>query len=569
VGTVSPGASQTLSISAVVGSPAALTNTAAISHADELERDADGNTASATETPRQADLTVSKTVSDATPNVGEQITFTVTLSNESLDAATGVQVTDLLPDGLVFVNAAPSQGTYNSTSGVWTVGTVTPGVQQTLRITAMVDSSAALTNTAVISHADQLDPNTANNIASATERPQLADLPAIRIVKFVNGQDADSPTGPHVAAGSTLTFTYVVIDTGNVPLANVVVTDDKLGTITSHTGDTNGNGLLDPSEIWIYTQAATALAGQQTSTGTVTANDANNPPGTTATDDNAANYFGDAPPTITSNGGGDNATIAVAENTTAVTTVTATDPAGPSLGFSIVGGADRALFAINAATGALSFITAPNFEAPTAADQNNSYLVQVRASDGSLFDDQSITVNVTDVPEPPPADSHGFHPLTGWDFNWHVIATGDFNGDGNLDLIWDNGHGVEGGWLMANGVRAGTLQLLPFMPDWTVVASGDFNRDGSTDILWQNSDGLVAEWFMGNGVRQGTATIANMAGEHIVTFGDFNHDGVTDLIWENGSGVLSEWQMGANGQIAGTIALPSFPGWTAVATGDF
>ena len=36
-----------------------------------------------------------------------------------------------------------------------------------------------------------------------------------------------------MAVGSTVTFTYVVTDTGNVPLANVVVTDDQLGAITS------------------------------------------------------------------------------------------------------------------------------------------------------------------------------------------------------------------------------------------------------------------------------------------------------------------------------------------------
>ena len=94
-------------------------------------------------------------------------------------------------------------------------------------------------------------------------------------------------------AGSTVTFTYVVINTGNVPLANVVVSDDKLGPVTSFTGDTNGNGLLDVTETWTYTTAAIALAGQQTNLGTVTGQDANNPPGTTVTDDDPANYFGD------------------------------------------------------------------------------------------------------------------------------------------------------------------------------------------------------------------------------------------------------------------------------------
>src|SRR4029077_7411154 len=121
----------------------------------------------------------------------------------------------------------------------------------------------------------------------------FGDAPAINIVKFVNGQDADSPTGPHVAAGSTVTFTYVVTNTGNVPLANVVVTDDKLGTITSFAGDTNGNGLLDLTETWTYTATATALAGQQTNVGTVSGQDTST--GTTVSDDNAANYFGGAP----------------------------------------------------------------------------------------------------------------------------------------------------------------------------------------------------------------------------------------------------------------------------------
>src|SRR5262249_27162999 len=95
-----------------------------------------------------SDLSVSKTVSNPTPNVGDTITFTVTLSNQGPAAATNVQLTDLLPAGLTFVSATPSQGTYLPGSGVWTVGTVSSGgVPQTLSITATVVSPAALTNT--------------------------------------------------------------------------------------------------------------------------------------------------------------------------------------------------------------------------------------------------------------------------------------------------------------------------------------------------------------------------------------------------------------------------------------
>jgi len=78
-------------------------------------------------------------------------------------------------------------------------------------------------------------------------------------------------------------------------------------------------------------------------------------------------------PVINSNGGGASASVSVAENTSAVTTVTATDPdAGATQTYSIVGGADQLKFAINSATGALSFVAAPNFESPTIAERTMS-----------------------------------------------------------------------------------------------------------------------------------------------------------------------------------------------------
>src|SRR6187549_3657665 len=66
--------------------------------------------------------------------------------------------------------------------------------------------------------------------------------------------------------------------------------------------------------------------------------------------------------------------------------------------FSIIGGADAAKFSLGAASGALAFLVAPNFEIPTDADGNNVYQVIVRATDsGGAFSNQTINVTVTDV----------------------------------------------------------------------------------------------------------------------------------------------------------------------------
>ncbi len=92
-------------------------------------------------------------------------------------------------------------------------------------------------------------------------------------------------------------------------------------------------------------------------------------------------------------------TFSVAENVTAVGTVTATDADLPAqtVTYSITGGVDSAKFSILG--GALSFVSAPDFENPTDADRNNAYLVQVTASDGTRTTIQNLTVNVTPVNE--------------------------------------------------------------------------------------------------------------------------------------------------------------------------
>ena len=103
------------------------------------------------------------------------------------------------------------------------------------------------------------------------------------------------------------------------------------------------------------------------------------------------------------------ATFEVVENRAAVGTVRAADSDAEDAvtGYAISGGADAGLFSIGATTGALTFITAPNFEDAQDQDADNRYTVHVRASSGTearvKAATQTITVTVTDDTEAPGA----------------------------------------------------------------------------------------------------------------------------------------------------------------------
>lgn len=96
--------------------------------------------------PSYADLSLSKTVSTATPAAGATITYTLQVTNAagSPTTATGVTVTDLLPAGTSYVSHS-GFGTYNSATGLWTVGSVAAGQSRTLSIQATVTAMASAT----------------------------------------------------------------------------------------------------------------------------------------------------------------------------------------------------------------------------------------------------------------------------------------------------------------------------------------------------------------------------------------------------------------------------------------
>ncbi len=107
-------------------------------------------------------------------------------------------------------------------------------------------------------------------------------------------------------------------------------------------------------------------------------------------------------PTITSFAGADGAWVpAVSENTTAVTTVTATDPNlgdGDSIRYSIEPGREGSFFNVDPVTGVVTFKTAPDFENPQDSDRNNIYDVTIVATDSyGVQDKQLLWVAVKDV----------------------------------------------------------------------------------------------------------------------------------------------------------------------------
>ncbi|MDO9367109.1 MAG: proprotein convertase P-domain-containing protein [Sphingopyxis sp.] len=107
-----------------------------------------------------ADLSLTKTVSNAAPAAGTSINYIVSVTSASASTLTanGVTVQDTLPAGFSFTSAS-GFGSYNSATGVWTVGTVPAGTTRTLTITGTVTatSGATISNVAEVSASSAFD----------------------------------------------------------------------------------------------------------------------------------------------------------------------------------------------------------------------------------------------------------------------------------------------------------------------------------------------------------------------------------------------------------------------------
>ena len=215
------------------------------------EDDQDG----ATTTPRVADLSLAKSVDDTTPNVGDTVTFTITVTNDGPDTATRVTVEDVSPDGYTYAANSIAGGSTRSDALApvltWTVASLASGTGNAVQLTfdATVDAPTGGTNeyvnVAQVTASDQHDPDSTpdNDVLSeddqdgATTTPQVADL---RLVKSVDD------TTPNV--GDTVTFTVAVTNNGPSDASGVSVEDVAPAGYSGVQNISNG-GILSGSTI--------------------------------------------------------------------------------------------------------------------------------------------------------------------------------------------------------------------------------------------------------------------------------------------------------------------------------
>jgi uncharacterized repeat protein (TIGR01451 family) len=146
-----------------------LTNTALITTTTVDDDPSNNQDSAAITVIVEADLEISKEVSDSAPDEDDAIVYTVTVTNNGPHDASGVVVSDTLPGGVSYVSD-DGGGDYDEATGVWSVGNLGNSISATLHITATVDvgtAGDAITNTAIIIASDQSDPVTDNNQSNA------------------------------------------------------------------------------------------------------------------------------------------------------------------------------------------------------------------------------------------------------------------------------------------------------------------------------------------------------------------------------------------------------------------
>jgi hypothetical protein len=124
---------------------------------------------------------------------------------------------------------------------------------------------------------------------------------------------------------------------------------------------------------------------------------------------------------------------------------------------------------------------------------------------------------------------------------YYVAATGDFNGDGKVDLIWTSANHDIYLWTgTGTGFQSTFIDNYP--AGWQLIGAGHIDGDGSPDLLWWNaSTNQFGYWLMKNGKRVGLKTINVTPGYNLVAIGYYTPTKRLSLLWASPSGDVYDW----------------------------
>ena len=215
VGALANGGSAVITIVVQPGAAGTITNPASVAGNQPDPSPLNNNASVDTTVEAPADLALTMSDSPDPVDVGDDLSYDLTVVNNGPNAATGVTLTDVLPAGLTFVSATPSQGSCSGTTTVsCNLGGLASGASATITIVVQPDNAGTLTNTASVA-ADQPDPAPADNSATADTTVEApADL-SLTI--------SDSPDP--VTLGGDLTYTLTATNNGPNAATGVTVTD--------------------------------------------------------------------------------------------------------------------------------------------------------------------------------------------------------------------------------------------------------------------------------------------------------------------------------------------------------
>lgn len=149
--------------------------------------------------------------------------------------------------------------------------------------------------------------------------------------------------------------------------------------------------------------------------------------------------------------------------------------------------------------------------------------------------------------------------------NYKILATGDFNGDGHMDIVWTDGTNM---WMwIGNGSTFTSENMHTYPTGWSLVCAVDVNGDGKTDLLWVNGANKLSTWIMNGPNFTATYEQVMTSGWWFLTAGDFDGNGKADILWTNGS-EMEMWMNFSNGSYTPVATHTYPPNWRLLSAGD-